>query len=162
MYNIPDGFWDEWKENKAELKSKGFAPFKAWDGWYLAVYNGNKITQGKYENHQTVCKHAGCDGRCPPAHRLSRQRGSLQGRLRILEAHLSRHRHLCQYLHRLAGDNLLRSLAHYCRHARCQLVYHRRDERPRQCHLLPWCSFYPEYDWPFTPGSVYHYRQRPS
>lgn len=52
MYNIPDGFWDEWKENKAELKAKGFAPFKAWDGWYLAVYNGNKISQGKYEKWQ--------------------------------------------------------------------------------------------------------------
>lgn len=45
---IPEGFWDDWRTNRTELKSKGFAPFKKDGIYYLAIYDGNTLSENEY------------------------------------------------------------------------------------------------------------------
>lgn len=39
---FPENFWEDWKENKAALKEKGYSPFKVGKTWYLAFYNNEE------------------------------------------------------------------------------------------------------------------------
>lgn len=49
IHNLPQGFWDNWKANKAEMKKQGYSPFKAFGEWYLAIYDGGKATLDEYK-----------------------------------------------------------------------------------------------------------------
>lgn len=52
MKKVPEHFWDEWRQNKDELKSKGFAPFKRRGEFFLAIYNGDVATELEYKQQE--------------------------------------------------------------------------------------------------------------
>jgi hypothetical protein len=49
---LPANFWNNWKENKDEMKKQGYSPFKAFGGWWLAIYDGGKATQEEYNKQE--------------------------------------------------------------------------------------------------------------
>ena len=52
--DIPEGFWEEWKEHKEELKQQGLRPTKQYADWYLYVYDGNKVTDTELKSIKRV------------------------------------------------------------------------------------------------------------
>lgn len=49
MTELPDGFWNEWKSNKDEMKAQGNSPFKRAGKWYLSKFTKEKATEEQYK-----------------------------------------------------------------------------------------------------------------
>lgn len=48
MQELPQDFWEDWKTNRDSMKAMGIVPFKRDDTFYIAIYDGNTLTEKEY------------------------------------------------------------------------------------------------------------------